>query len=442
MGAVIGIVCKEERMKDAIGVAIRPVHELITVWKRQRRNWRIVAARQIVNRFFMEFNRAYLNVYITELGASPVDLGIVNSFTGISNALISVPLGWLQDRYSLRKLFLIGIGLLAIVPLIYALATNWMAMIPAMVIAALASREGSCLVICNICLENGDRITAKSICEGIGRIPSLFAPIAAAYVITLFGGISAEGIRPLFWVQFVVRCILFLFVATQMTEIARPQLDWSDVEKKRFGFSGAFRELFKQGTFLKRWIFFVTISSFSRMMMMSFRYPFAHEIKGAEEFTIGALATAAVLLQIVAYTPTGKVADKIGRKKTLYMLMPVVWMSNLMFVLAPTPEILVVASFLNGFEMVVMVVRNAMTAELVPREYMGRWTGVLGLFVGLVSIPAPVVGGIVWERIGPEYVFLIPIALDLIVGLPLLVTMPETLHARNRSCVNASGTTS
>jgi hypothetical protein len=60
----------------------------------------------------------------------------------------------------------------------------------------------------------------------------------------------------------------------------------------------------------------------------------------------------------------------------------------------------------------------------------------------LVSIPAPVVGGIVWERIGPEYVFLIPIALDLIVGLPLLVTMPETLHARNRSCVNASGTTS
>jgi MFS family permease len=105
-------------MKSAIGVAIRPVHELATIWKRQRRNWRIVAARQVVNRFFMEFNRAYLNVYITELGASPVDLGIVNSFTGISNALISVPIGWLQDRYSLRKLFLMGIGLLAIVPLI------------------------------------------------------------------------------------------------------------------------------------------------------------------------------------------------------------------------------------------------------------------------------------------------------------------------------------
>jgi MFS family permease len=426
-------------MKSAVGVAIRPVHELISVWKRQRRNWRIVASRQVVNRFFMEFNRAYLNVYITELGASPVDLGIVNSFTGISNALISVPLGWLQDRYSLRKLFLMGVGLLAIVPLIYALAPNWKFMIPAMVIAALASREGSCLVICNICLENRDRITAKSICEGIGRIPSLFAPLAAASVITLFGGISVEGIRPLFWIQFAARCILFLFVATQMTEIARPQLNWSEGEKRRFGFSGAFRELFAQGAFLKRWILFSTISSFSRLMMMSFRYPFAHEIKGAQECTIGVLATAAVLMQIAAFTPVGKLADKTGRKKILYTLMPVVWISNLTFVLAPTPELLVVASFLNGFEAVAMIVQNAISAELVPREHMGKWTGVLGMFVGLVSIPAPVVGGIVWEHIGPEYVFLIPIALDVMIRLPLLITMPETLHARDRDPAHAPG---
>jgi len=101
------------------------IKEMIDVWKRQKRNWKIIAIRQVFNRFFNEIVRSYSNIYITLLGASPVDLGIVNSFTGISNALISVPLGWFQDRYSIRKIFIMGIGLLAIVPIIYATASSW-----------------------------------------------------------------------------------------------------------------------------------------------------------------------------------------------------------------------------------------------------------------------------------------------------------------------------
>ena len=47
------------------------------------------------------------------LGATPIQLGIINSFLGISNAIISVPMGWLQDRFNLRKLFIMGIELRA-----------------------------------------------------------------------------------------------------------------------------------------------------------------------------------------------------------------------------------------------------------------------------------------------------------------------------------------
>jgi MFS family permease len=63
-----------------------------------------------------------------------------------------------------------------------------------------------------------------------------------------------------------------------------------------------------------------------------------------------------------------------------------------------------------------------------PQEQMGRWIGVVGLFRGLLSIPAPIVGGLIWERIGPEYVFLAAIAIDLCFRLPLLALVRETLH--------------
>jgi len=69
-----------------------------------------------------------------------------------------------------------------------------------------------------------------------------------------------------------------------------------------------------------------------------------------------------------------------------------------------------------------------MTLELVPVEQMGRWSGLLGLFGGLITIPAPLIGGFIWRGIGPAYIFLIPVVVDLLLRIPLLTTMPETLH--------------
>jgi len=57
--------------------------------------------------------------------------------------------------------------------------------------------------------------------------------------------------------------------------------------------------------------------------------------------------------------------------------------------------------------------------------------GVLGLFAGLAAIPAPVIGGFVWEHLGPQWVFIIPTLIELLVRLPLLQTVPETLNRKN-----------
>ena len=81
----------------------KSVFTSIRVWKAQTRNWRVISIRSLFNRFFENLTIGYQNIYITLLGADPVQLGFVNSFSNISGGLISAPLGWLQDKFGLVK---------------------------------------------------------------------------------------------------------------------------------------------------------------------------------------------------------------------------------------------------------------------------------------------------------------------------------------------------
>jgi hypothetical protein len=75
-----------------------------------------------------------------------------------------------------------------------------------------------------------------------------------------------------------------------------------------------------------------------------------------------------------------------------------------------------------------MALASSMAAEIMPREQMGRWIGFVSLFRGLLGIPAPIVGGLIWKYVGPQYVFFVPIAIDILIRLPLLARVRETLH--------------
>jgi MFS family permease len=399
------------------------IKELGVVWARQKRNWRTIVTRQIFNRFFNEMTVQYANIYITLLGASPVQLGMVNSALGVAQSLISIPLGLIRDRYNLRKIYLFGVALLIFVPLLYALAPGWQLIAVAVLISGLGSMVGSCVIICDLSLPPRDRATGKALCEGIGALPTILAPTAAAVLITVFGGISAQSIRSLYWIQFVVMAILFLYVWRNLSDIERP-----DNIMKGLNVLGEFREVFTRGTAVKRWLLFQSLNMFTMTMLSTFRYPYVYEIKGAGQYIIGGTATAMLITEVLFSTVIGRFADKVGRKKAFYILIPLFSAANIALIFAPSPQWIILSGFLMGFRMIASFSYGSMTPELVPSEYMGRWRGLIGLFTGLASIPAPIIGGLIWERLGPEWVFISITAIDLFIRTPLLYTVPETLN--------------
>jgi len=156
---------------------------------------------------------------------------------------------------------------------------------------------------------------------------------------------------------------------------------------------------------------------------------YAHEVKGADQYLLGVMATATVVARVAFGIPLGRLADKIGRKRVIYIVTPLWYASNILLVLAPNAITLVLSAALQVFYTLSSGVTGAMMLELVPLEEQGKWSGVLGLFTGLLTIPAPIVGGLIWRGLGPMYVFLIPVGLDLLLRVPLLATVSETLES-------------
>ena len=393
---------------------------------RQKHNYRVAVARSATSSFLANLTAQYDSIYAVALGADSVELGTINSIGSGIGALISTPVGWLVDRYGLKRFYLLGVGLLAGGALIYALAPSWQAIIAATILLSISMRliGMGCSVICADSVRNEDRATAQNLCVTLASLLSMIAPLVAALLVTAFGGMTAEGIRPLYYIRFVGYGLIFLFVAVQLREPRRMRMAEIRADP---GFIGDFKQLFEGESPLGSWIVISSLTLLPMAMTSPFLQLFAHQVKGADQYLLGSMTTAAILTRLLFGIPLGRLADRMGRKKVIYLLTPLWYASNLLLIFSFNSATLILAGAMQTFYAISSGITGAMTLELVPVEQMGRWSGLLGLFRGLVTIPAPILGGLIWEGLGPAYVFIIPVAVDLLLKIPLLTTIPETL---------------
>ena len=196
----------------------------------------------------------YLAIYTMALGATGTQLGIVNS-VGMGVAAISGFLsGGLIDRIGVKKIYLLGIVILAASYLIYGLAGSWPILIVAMVAYWLGNNTAilGCSVVCANCLKSEERATGMSICETFGMgLLSLAAPMLGAWIVTAFGGVNVQGIRPLFFVCAAgVGSHFFSYLHSYLTAA------WKNTGRAGLSFFQGFSQVFKEGRNLKRMAYY------------------------------------------------------------------------------------------------------------------------------------------------------------------------------------------
>jgi MFS family permease len=381
----------------------------------------------------------YNQLYATSLGANPIELGTLESVGSVASSIISIPSGWVADRFGAKKVILIGLALTAIVSAIYGLTNNWWTLIPAILLSGACMRLVMPYV--DVLFINYSKPKQRSMVMSISRtiwaIPRIFTSMIAALIVTHFGGLNTTGIRPLYFIQLLMGSFVFVSIALWL----KPGSDTSGKTNVRDvggngGFIQDFRDVFKGEKWLVRWIVVMIVRNIGMRLAMPFTPLWIVNVKGADPYILGLMGMASTLVSILLQIPAGRLADKIGRKRAFYIFRPFVYLGTLLLVLAPRPEYLVLVGVLGyigmaggggGLSGVSFIPFITMNFEMVPEEKRGRWLGILGFF-GIISFPISILGGFMWQQGMMMEVLLIPIILEIFIAIPLLITIPDTLE--------------
>jgi MFS family permease len=391
--------------------------------RRQKRNFKIMLLRRALHALGVNLTNQYNSIYAVALGADPVQLGSVLSVGNAVAAAVTVPAGWLIDRYSLKKVTLSGTVLLLFSALCYALAPDWRLLYAGIGFLYMGVRITctSCTVIGARELANEERATARGVCRTFSSLLTVLTPMLAAWLITLSGGINVGGIRPLYFIQLAI----FGSILVLVLRFVREPQD-REAAAGRGGLSD-FTEIFRGRPLLIRVLAMLALMDIPWTMVRPYMPLFAHQYKGAAELQLAGLAVTISIAPLLFALPLGRLADRYGRKKLLFFIAPVSYLSSALLIGATGPLMLFLAGLCFGFNSIATALGAAMASEIVPKEQMGRWFGLIGLTRGLVSVPAPLLGGLIWEHAGPRYVFIFAVLLDAALRLPLLASIRETL---------------
>jgi MFS family permease len=403
----------------------KSIPELVKGWagflQRQESPFKVNIMRNLVKNLAVNLTYQYQPIYMTSLGATPLILGYLNSISGAVNTVLSIPTGVLADKVGIKRVLLLTLGISILSTLVFGVANTWQVAAVGLILSAVAFilDRTSCPMICGSTLGTEERVTGMGICDTVSFFPQMIAPIIGATLITYFGGMNAQGIKPLYWIQVVGLVVSFIIVWTKFTNPRQ-----LTVGEKSSVFSNI-SNVFKEGTMVKRWIILTMVSSF--WWQVAFYIPlYAADIKGAGQFIVGGMSAASTVVFVFLAIPLGHLADTWGRKKMITVAGCLIVLSYISLIYAQNDLVLILSGFLSGFSMTVGQTQMAIAVDLVPKKYMGSWFGLLGFFRGLVSIVSPIVCGYLWSNVSPESVFWL-IMLTQIGNIGMLYTVPTSI---------------
>jgi MFS family permease len=390
--------------------------------------------------FGASLTRSYNSLYAYNLGASPANLGLLTSISAAASSLISVPMGWAMEQYSVKRVMLLNLALFIVHLSIMGLAPNWFVLIPAYLISSRVLRMGPLSdIIFVTAVEVEKRGTVISISRVVRSILGLFAPLIAAFLVTFFGGLNATGIRPLYYVELGITFLITLTVVKYLP----PTLGRvGKREKSGFSFSSLisnYRDALRNERNLQTWVVLRLVKMFGQYLVTPFIVLWLVESKGASPYILGVTGTLSMVVTLLLQIPVGRLADRYGRKKIYLLTNSFMFLGSILGILSPEPKYLIPLSILGGYAAgtiagvgvagVGMPLFVTWWWESVPEEKRGRFFGIEGL-MGLTGIPASILGGVLWKRGYQVQVLLIPIILELVIVYPLLYKVRDITQTK------------
>jgi len=393
-------------------------------WKTLSRNFKLLLFRDSLGMLFNSLTRQYTSIYLTKLGASALDISSLEGAASLLRMVLAIPAGLFIDRVkSIKRLYVFSGLLMLPVTLVKGLAQSFQDFFAARMWETIGFRINMPTVnIINISsITNRDRVKGMVTSRMVISILGLVAPIIAAFTITYFGGLeNVDSFRPLFIIQFIGSLVIFIVMATKLEE---PAIQRRPMNRNILS---NFSEIFQAVPGLK-WILLMEMI---RTFFMGIRMPlmglYFYEMKKADAYILGLQSTVGTAVTLLFSVPMGNITERVGRRRMGYLSQIVFAICVLVPIFTPStnPEFLLLYNALSAFGGTMELGWFAFIQEYIPLDMRGRWAGISTTIMALVGIPAPLIGGYIWD-INPDYLWWIAFIYYLIIAIPFMQLVPN-----------------
>jgi len=393
-------------------------------WKTLSKNFKLLLFRDSLGMLFNSLTRQYTSIYMTKLGATALDISTLEGAASLLRMILAIPAGLFIDRVkSLKRLYVFSGLLMLPVTLVKGLAHNFQVFFAARMWETIGFRVNMpTMNIINISsITNRDRVKGMVTSRMVISILGLVAPMIAAFTITYFGGLEyVDSFRPLFIIQFLGSLVIFIVMATKLEEpvIQRRTMNRNILSN--------FSEIFQAVPGIK-WILLMEIV---RTFFMGIRMPlmglYFYEVKKADAYILGLQSTVGTAITLLFSVPMGNITERVGRRRMGYLSQVIFALCVLVPIFTPStnPELLLLYNALSAFGGTMELGWFAFIQEYIPLEMRGRWAGISTTIMALIGIPAPLIGGYIWD-INPDYLWWIAFIYYLIIAIPFMRLVPD-----------------
>jgi MFS family permease len=409
---------------------MKTTQELKSFYNGLSKDLKVIFARSSVANFAVNLN-PYNSIFIVALGATGTQLGLLTSLSLGLTAVAAMLTGWLSDRLNRKHVFLIGAFVGVLVPLTYLMASGLYWLIPAFVFAGFA--DGIISPAWTAMYANSIRNKQRGTVYGLANVfiltPMLFAGLVGGQLVSLSGGLTVEGIRPVYIAQAVLLVAALLIVWRLLGDRVPTQPQRKLNLRTMIDDYG--NVLGRKG--VRSWVGMKSLGSLSIGLAGPFWMVYAAAVHGASAMVIAYMVTARGLTQILASPVAGRLTDSVGRKKMIIGGRIIMYAAATIFLtLGQIEAFLIVAWILMGLSDATGVAWQAEEAELVNHNQRARMTAMSVAAFNLLAVPASIIGGWLWDSVSRLAPFVVMVIVDGLVRMPIVyLYVPEGKHMQH-----------
>lgn len=359
-----------------------------------------------------------LPIYLTDLGASVTQVGLVFTLTSVVILFLQILGGWISDSIGRLRAIAIGSigGIIGYLSMLLAPTWEWMllALAISQVPYALVGPSFGAFIAEQSTEENRGRVYGLT--DTIYQITGVIGPPLGGF---LAGNFGFKVMLLVSGMLYTIAAGLRIWMAVAVRLTSEAQVERLTV--KSFMMNLKTMAIMILGGGVLTWIFITDgVRDIGFRLSWELQPLYLEQIGGLTIQQIGLLGSFFSIAMMFTPMLSGRLSDRYGER------VPIA--SGFMMIFIALVIFLNVGNFL-GFAMVWAVfgigvgllspAYQSLISKVVPQKMLGTFTGLFRSSLGLISLPAPFIGARLWESFSPQVPFMITAIASLLSIIPV-----------------------